>query len=160
VFVIAVLTAISGGLGVIAVLAAAVAAVWLYVKLAFFLVACVAPVPGKNALAASAEVSRGRFWAVFGRLILLGLISGAISFAMSLPLSTTGPDQGEIDEAFVFVDDELVRVDLGAVLGPVGLEPGVLLFVSSIVQSLTPLLALVALASLFVEIHGRPGRSA
>jgi hypothetical protein len=159
-FVIVVLTAISGALGVIAVIAVAAVAVWLYVKLAFFLVACVAPVPGKNALAASAEVSSGRFWAVFGRLILLGLISGAISFAMSLPLSTTGPSQEEFDEAIVFVDDDLVRADLGALLGPAGLEPGALLFVSAIVQSLTPLLALVAVASLFVEIHGRPGRSA
>lgn len=160
IFVIAVLAVITPALGVIAVIAAAVALVWLYVKLAFFFVACVAPIPGKNVLAASAEVSRKRFWAVFGRLIVLALISGAVSFAMSLPLSATGPTQDEIDESFVVQNDELVLFDVGAFVELAGLEPGITLFASALVQSITPLLALAAIAVLFVEVHGRPGRSA
>lgn len=160
IFVIAVLAVISSALGVIAAIAAAVALVWLYVKLAFFVVACVAPTPGKNALAASAEVSRNRFWAVFGRLIILGLISGAVSFTMSLPLSAAGPTQEEIDQAFVVQNDELMVFDVGAFVELAGLEPGITLFASALVQSITPLLALAAIAVLFVEIHGRPGRSA
>lgn len=160
IFVIAVLAVITPALGVIAAIAAAVALVWLYVKLAFFFVACVAPIPGKNALAASAEVSRNRFWAVFGRLIVLALISGAVSFAMGLPLSAAGPTQEEIDESVVVVNDELVLFDVGAFVEVAGLEPGITLFASALVQSITPLLALAAVAVLFVEVHGRPGRSA
>lgn len=35
---------------------------------------------GMNALAASRDLFRGRFWPVFGRLLLLGLLNGAVSW--------------------------------------------------------------------------------
>ncbi len=159
VFVIAMLSLVSAALGVIGVLAALVALVWLYVKVAFLLVACVAPASGTNALSASAAVSRGRFWAVFGRLVVLGLISGAISFAMSIPLSATGPTQDDIDEAVLVVDDELIAFDVGAIAEIAGFEPGATFVLSAIVQALTPLVALAATAVLYTEIHGRPGRA-
>lgn len=159
VLVIALLGLIAPALAVIGGIGAAVALVWLYVKLAFFIVACVAPVPGRNALAASADVSRNRFWAVFGRLIVLGLLAAGVSFTMSIPLSAAGPTQDEIDEAFVVENDELVAFDVGVFVDLAGLEPGLPLIASAIVQALTPLLALAGAAALFVEVHGRPGRS-
>jgi hypothetical protein len=159
VFVISLLTLVSGVLAFFAGLAGLVALVWLYVKVAFLFVASVAPAPGKNTLAASAEVSRGRFWPVVGRLIVAALLSGAVSFAMSIPLSVGGPTQEEIDEAIVTEGDELISIEFDGVAELAGLELGLALVVSAIVQALTPLFSLAAMAALYTEIHGRPGRA-
>lgn len=58
-----------------------VVAVWLYVKLMFLAAAIVAAPPGTPAIRSSADVSKGNFWAVLGRFLLLSLILG---FAASI----------------------------------------------------------------------------
>lgn len=159
VFVITVSAVVAPLLAFFVGLAAVIAMLWLYVKAAFLFVAAVAPAPDKNALAASAEVSRGRFWPVVGRLIVAALLSGGVSFAMSIPLSASGPTQDEVDEAIVTDGDELISVEFDALAELAGLEFGVALVFSAIVQSLTPLFSLAATAALYTEIHGRPGRA-
>ncbi len=46
---------------------------WLWTKLAFFFPALAVGPPGTNPFSASAAVSKGRFWGVFGRLLLVGV---------------------------------------------------------------------------------------
>jgi hypothetical protein len=55
------------------VVIAFIAGVWLWTKLAFFLPALAVGPAGTNPFAASSALSRGRFWAVFGRLLLVSV---------------------------------------------------------------------------------------
>lgn len=94
-------------------------ALWLAIRLAFVLVAVVDR-PG-NPFARSWSVSRGRWWAVFGRLLLLGLITAILSTAINAATSgaaegfNTGDVVVELDSSGNLTDDLVVSefVDTG-----------------------------------------------
>lgn len=155
------LTVAAGVLGLLAFLGLIVAAVWAWVKLSFLWVAAVEPVAGLNAVKASARVSDdGRFWAVLGRLLLLMLLSGIVSFGASIPLSALGGPSGQIDDAIVLdANDELERVDLGELAEQLGYGGGLVGVIVAIPQTLAQMLVMVGLASLFVQVHGHPRRT-
>ncbi|MDH3295030.1 MAG: DUF2510 domain-containing protein [Acidimicrobiia bacterium] len=79
VLVVAVLATISAALAALAIFALVVAAipffVWLGVKVGFLGVSSAVAPHGQSALRASTERSTGRFWGVFGRMLLLGVIT-------------------------------------------------------------------------------------
>ncbi|MDH5521187.1 MAG: hypothetical protein OEZ14_11725, partial [Acidimicrobiia bacterium] len=69
---------VSGTLGgvffVVAYVAALALSVWLGVKLAFLVIAAAVAPPGDRPMVVSVEMTNGYFWAVLGRVLLLGLI--------------------------------------------------------------------------------------
>lgn len=65
-----------GPLGVLLIIASIPLMVWLAIKLAFVINAVAIAPPGVSAIKASAEVSTGQFWPVFGRLFLFTLVLG------------------------------------------------------------------------------------
>ena len=71
--------------GVLLIVAAIPLGAWIMLKLAFVLQAIVDR-PG-NPIRRSAEVSRRRWWAVCGRLLLVGVIAWAISMAINITSS-------------------------------------------------------------------------
>lgn len=150
------LVAAVGALGVlVAIFGGVPFMVWASVKLSFLGVACVVPVPGKNPVQASADVSNGRFWAVTGRLVLLGLIVVGISLALNVVLSpfTSTPTEDDFDRYLVVEDGEVLFLDVGGLLDEAGLVgPGVL--VSALPSIITNLIALAGVSSLYAEIHG------
>jgi hypothetical protein len=151
---IAVVATLSAALAVVTALALAVLAIWLVVKLAFFATACVAPVPERNPFGSSSDVSKGRFWAVFGRLAVLMMVMFAVSIALNIAFSAfvSGPSQDDIDRLVQVDGDEVVFIDVGGLmeeLDPVG--PGVL--IAALPGTITSAIALAGTALLFADTH-------
>lgn len=71
---------------VVAYLAALTLTVWLGVKLSFLVVAAAVAPPGERPMVVSVETTNGYFWAVLGRLLLLGLVLSAALVPMMLIL--------------------------------------------------------------------------
>jgi len=61
-----------------------VAAVWVYVRFGFMVVSSVAAPKASQIPTASMQVSKGHFWPVLGRIILVGLIGGVIGFVVQM----------------------------------------------------------------------------
>ncbi len=157
VVVASVLTVASASLGILAFLALGAGLAWAAVKLAFLVPALVAPVEGRNPVVASADVSRGRFWPVLGRLLVLLLVVIGISIALSIVtapfLGTTDPDA--IDRHVVIEDDEVVLIDVGAIVDELDIT-GPRALISSLPGMVTALIAVAATAVLYAE--SRPDR--
>ena len=161
VIVIAVLGALAPALAVIGVIALAVVGVWASVKLAFVGAAVVVPVDGQNALRASAEVSRDRWWSVFGRLLLLSLVAAGISLGLGLLTSPFGgsPSEDDFDDVIVLRDlpdggQELVLVDVGGVVEASNFN-GIAMVVGLVTTEITGLVGLSGMAILYAETHQR-----
>jgi len=75
-FVLVVISLVSPVLALIVILAGVLVAVWVFIKLTFLSAAIVAAPAGTSAIRTSAHVSAGRFWAVFGRVVLLTIVVG------------------------------------------------------------------------------------
>ncbi len=69
--------------GVVLVFGVIIGLVWLWVKASFLNVSSVVGPPGESALRESFDRSVGRFWPVFGRLLILGLIGLAVGTVIS-----------------------------------------------------------------------------
>jgi hypothetical protein len=155
--VVGLLSVLTPILGVLAILATFPAAIWVGVKLSFFVVACLEPVEGRNPIQASADVSRGRFWPVLGRLVLVSIIGLGISFTVSLVLSpfSSQPSADDIDRLVIVENDELVVFDIGGILETFEVTgPGVIL--TALPSTAITLFMLSATAILFADTH--PGR--
>lgn len=153
--VIVALSAVSAGLGAIAGLLMIPLGVFVYVKLAFLLPACVVPMPGRTALAASAQVSSDRFWPVLGRLVLLSLLTAVLSFAFNVPFSVTEQatvEPDDIDQFFVVENEELVFVDVGGLLELLGLD-GAGLALAVLPSGITSFLWISGVSGLYAETH-------
>lgn len=161
VLVVAVLIQVATALGVLAVIAAIALAVWAWVKLSFLGAAFVVPVPGLNPLRASADVSRDRFWSVFGRLFVLGLVVLGISIGLGIvssPLDAT-VDVDAFDDHIVTVEradgtEELLLLDVGGVFDAAGVT-GVWSIVGAIPTAITSLITLSGIAILYAETYQR-----
>lgn len=113
VFVIIVAATESGALAVLLVLLLIPLLFWAMVKITFLSAAVVAAPTSTGAIRASASVSAGRFWPVLGRVLLLTIMVGVVSAAASGAFgSLASPiDQGEINDIFFTVGDEIVVRD-------------------------------------------------
>ena len=104
-FVSVLIIAAAPVIGILVIPGLIVLAFWAFVKVAFLGVSCVVAPRETNALAASAEVSEGRYWKVLGRLLLLGLLVAALSIATNF---VTAPIQGN-ETTTVFVEDGVIE---------------------------------------------------
>jgi hypothetical protein len=152
----------AGALVAVLVLASIPGALWAGVKLSFLLPALVVRVRGRNPVQASADVSARRFLAAAGRLVVLWLVTTAVSMALSLltaPLADAivSPDQGAIDRYLVFDESEgeLVYMDVDGLFDAVGLDP-LTFAVLSISGAVSSALWLSGLTSLFAQTHPQP----
>jgi hypothetical protein len=154
VIVMVILFAIAPVLGVLGLLAGTVGIVWLSVKLAFFIVACVAPAEGLNPIESSFEVSTGRFFPSLGRVLLAGVIGFGISIALNTAITplTSTPDPQVIESLIVVENDDLLFMDVGGILEEVNLI-GPSAIVSSIAGVVSTLVSLSAMTSLYGQIH-------
>jgi len=78
------------GAGLLTGLALFVVGVWLWVKLFFFETALVVAPPGVSPFQASWQATDGRWGAVFGRGLLIGVILSAISFGVQIVSGIVG----------------------------------------------------------------------
>jgi hypothetical protein len=81
---------------------------WLAVKLAFLVAAAVGAERGTNLLVASATLSRGRFWPVAGRLLLLFLLGWVAVFALNI-LTVPLTSRGDWEQGVQIDDDGTIR---------------------------------------------------
>lgn len=144
----------SPGLAILLFLALMPVMVWVGVKVSFVSAAVVAAPSNEGAIKASASVSKGRWWGVFGRILLLSLMVGVVSGALSGALGGLGSpvDQDAINDIFVgtgntvsirdFRFDELLP-DAG------GLIP--YLLISSILNALTGLVTTSGFMRLYLD---------
>lgn len=77
-FVLAVIAVAVPAIGILLLLLAIPVAVWVGVKLAFIINAIAIAPPDVSPIQASAGVSEGRFWPVFGRIFLFSLVLGIV----------------------------------------------------------------------------------
>jgi len=149
-----VVVALAGPIGLLLLFALVFGGAWAWVKLSFLLVACVVPDSELNAVRASAKVSSGgRFWAVFGRLLLLATV---IAFALSIPLGAFGGEGADLDEILVFDSNDNVELfHVGKFVEGIGLGGGALILLTSLPQVLTSVLTVSGTTNLYAQVHGR-----
>lgn len=133
--------------------------VWLYVKLGFVFISAVTAPPGTNVLKASAAVSRGRFWPVAWRLLLVWLIGAAVP---GVVFNTIGQLSGAA------IDTEALNIEVSddggfTTNGPVDLEEafGTFLVVSlifgAIQNAVTLALTSAGQASIYHQVRAPAG---
>lgn len=146
------LAALVEGLGVIVGIVGFAALIWWGVTLSFMPISIAALPAGTNPISSSIALVKRRWWKLFGRLILLGLLGGLVSGAVGAILGRfTGNDLF----GFVFTDlgngDVEITKDLD---GPVGFFlSNAVLFVSSITFTV---LQIAGVASIAHEVWRRP----
>lgn len=158
---VAILIQVATAVGVLAVIGLIVLVVWAWVKLSFLGAAFVVPVPGLNPVKASADVSRDRFWSVFGRLVVLTLVVLGISIGLGIvtsPLNST-VDVDAFDDHIVTVEradgaEELLLLDMGGVFDAAGVT-GIWSIVGAIPTAITSLITLSGIAILYAETYQR-----
>lgn len=131
-----------------------VVAVWAYIKLSFVPVAALGALGGTNLFRASAAVSGGRFWPVFGRLVLLALVgttAGVAFNVVTLPLQSTAT----IDPSAIQTDDDGQIEDFAMrdVVPDAG-TLGVLVVLATLVQSAQTAIAVAGHATLYRDGGG------
>jgi len=146
----------------IAIPAVIVMAVWLYVRFGFMSISAVAAPKASQIPQASMAVSKGHFWPVLGRMILIGIIGGVIGFVVQaivqqgLLASTIGSfefDYSDVDsqnpDGILFDGEPIGERPLGDLIpGVIGTVIfGSLYYVSNIVGSVLQLSGFAALYS-------------
>lgn len=148
------LAAIAPILGLLALIALVVGFVWAMVKLAFVFTAIVAAPRGTSVVRASAEVSDGRFWGVFGRLLLVTIGLAIVGQIIAIGLG----EYGQVVDAELL--SEVLRVDGDTVtildFRLIDLFPGpsafiAVLIVNSVVQGATSIVTMSALMRLYLD---------
>ncbi len=160
--VVGLIIAFAGPVAILLVLAAIPFGVWLWVKLSFFVVACVAPIKDQNPFTSSAQVSQDRFWPVLGRLLLASIIGFALYWAVSLPLSVAGPTAAPDLEDTIIIDgatDEIVYFHVGDTLDELGLSGGLIVLLAVIPQLINTAFGLATVVGPYADIQGRHHRA-
>lgn len=170
VFIGGVLVVVLGGFihGAVAVLlgialffAAIAGLVWLWVKASFLNVSCAVGPPGQSALRESFDRSVGRFWPVFGRLLILGLIGiavGTVISSVAAPGYLNGFEVGadgtpELGGVPVEDLDEIVFTDLI----PYDADFLVATVVSSLLNGMVALFSRSGVTALYADLDGPHG---
>lgn len=151
-----VVTLIVPVVGVLLILAMIPLGIYLWVKLAFFLVAIVAPAAEPNPFKGSARVSsHGRFWPVLGRLLLIGIISSVVGYVLSLPLGAAS-DPGSFDDIIVTDgSDEILYFHIGDFIDEIIGGTGIILLLSAIPQMLSSVIGVAGTTGMYAEVTGR-----
>lgn len=143
-----------GPVGVVLVLISIPLIVWLAIKLAFVVNAIAIAPADVSAVRASAEVSVGRFWPVFGRLFLFTLVLG---ISVNIVTATLGGfaqviDPNTVALNFEVQNDEFFVRDFDLVdLLPSGGQFLLALVISSIIQAASGLLSTSAFVRLYLD---------
>lgn len=98
---------------VLVVLALIPFSVWLMVKLSFLSAAVVAAPTSTGAIQASMSVSKGRFWPVLGRVLLLTIMVWVVSASLGAALGDLGSpvNQDALNDTFVTRGDDIIVRD-------------------------------------------------
>jgi hypothetical protein len=152
--IIVVLGEAAAGAAVLLVLLMIPLAVFLSVKLSFISAAVVASPTSESVIRSSASVSKGRFWPVLGRVLLLSIGVGIVSSMISGALGGLGQpvDQEVIIDVFVQNGDTFIVRDFAFR----DLLPGagsffVYVIVSSIINGLTGLVTTSGFMRLYLD---------
>lgn len=147
---IGLVTAASPGFGLLLILASVPLAIFVAVKLCFLTVAAVASPDGRNLIRLSAERSKGRFWAIFGRVLLLvvsltiaGAMLGAVTGFFTDPVVSNSVDF--IDGADPIVFRDLFPSASALVFSSV---------VGALVRSLTAIFSVSGFTRLYLDAGG------
>lgn len=148
-------------LGIALFFAAIVGLVWLWVKASFLNVSSVVGPPGGSALRESFDRSAGRFWPVFGRLLILGLIGlavGTVISSVAAPGYLNGFEVGadgipELGGVPVEDLDEIVFTDLI----PYDADFLVATIISSLLNGMVALFSRSGVTALYADTDGPHG---
>lgn len=137
------------------VLALVPLAIWASVKLSFLSAAVVAAPMSESVIRTSAGVSKGRFWGVLGRVLLVGIGIFVVSSTASAALGGLGQpiDQSEIEDLFQVEGDEFVfdgNLVFSDLLPTGGALVASIIF-SSIINGLTGLVSTSAYMRLYLD---------
>lgn len=155
VFLYAILVVVTGGAFLLTLFIAIPVGIWLIIRWSFTLVAIV-DAPG-NPYRRSSEVVSGRWWAVFGRLLLVGIITGVITSSVNAATSGAG-STGAFSDNLIEIDangdltSDIVVSDFVAT-SPLFI---VLAVVGSLLINLVNAVTLAAVSELYRTRHGRP----
>ncbi len=152
VVLMSVLAAVAEGLGVLVAIVGFGVLVWWGVTVSFIPIAIAALPAGTNPISSALAMVKGRWWKLFGRILLLSLLGGLVSGAVGAIL---GRFTGNDFFGFVFTEvgngDIAITKDLD---GPVGFFiSNAVLFVSSIVFTV---LQIAGVAAIAFEVWRRP----
>ena len=142
------------GLVVVLVLLMVPLAIFVSVKLSFISAAVVAAPTSENAIRASAQVSKGRFWPVLGRVLLLSLGVGVVSAMVSGALGGLGQpvDQNAINDIFIGTGNNVTVRDFDfRELLPSAGSFMIYLVVSSVLNGLTGLVTTSGFMRLYLD---------
>jgi hypothetical protein len=133
--------------------------VWLWTKTTFLSVSCAVAPRGQSALRASTERSTSRFWGVFGRILLLAIItifvSGIVqSFASTSFLGAVGLN---VDGVLTVDDEPITELEEGVRLGdliPFDSGTVVAMVIGGILAGAVGLYSRSGLAGLYADLDG------
>jgi hypothetical protein len=147
---------LSPALLVVAVPAVLVALVVVWVRAGLVGTAAAVGPGGTSSLRTSFALSKGRFWALFGRFLLLGLLWLAANMAGSFATSPVAGFADPADDAIKIDDDsgELVRLDFDSLIGDNIGVIGFSLVVSSLVQAAASALTAIGRVSVYRSLAG------
>jgi len=153
---VAVVSLVLPFLGLLVVVALLIGSVWLFVKLTFLSAALAAGPSDVSPIRASASVSTGRFWGVFGRIVLFTLvvgIAGTIIGTSVTAVAGVGPtlDTEPFFDSISTTDDgfEVDNIAFGQFFDSGNLLGAIV--VSSLVQAATTLVTSSAFMRLYLD---------
>jgi hypothetical protein len=154
IMVIAVVTVAVAPVGVFLVVAVIPVVIWAATKLAFVFNAVAIAPTNVSAIRASAEVSGGRFWSVFGRIFLFTL---ALGLSVNVVTATLGGlasfvDPNAVALNFEIQNDDFLVQDFKVVdLLPSSGEFVLALVISSVIQAASGLISTSAFVRLYLD---------
>ena len=152
--ILSIITAVAPALGVLLLLAGLVAAVWIGVKLAFLVTAIALAPTDQSPITLSAEVSRGRFWPVLGRLLLLVVGLWLATTLVTASLGSAGQffDAEVFANSFTFTEDTVEVADFRfADLLPSSGWLLTVIVINSIVQAASNVISTSAFVRLYLD---------
>ncbi len=152
---------LAGLLGFLLAIAAIVGMVWLWVKASFLNVSAAVGPKGQSALRESFSRSAGRFWPVFGRLLILALIGlavGTVISSIAAPGYLNGFEVGSDGDLVLGGDpvddlDELVFTDII----PYDTDFLVATIISSLLNGMVALFSRSGVTALYADTDGPHG---
>ena len=153
--------AVAALLGIAVFIGAIIGLVWLWVKASFLNVSSVVGPPGDSALSESFGRSVGRFWPVFGRLLILALIGlavGTVVSSIAAPGYLNGFEVGadgtpQLGGVPVEDLDEIVFTDLI----PYDADFLVATVISSLLNGMVALFSRSGVTALYADLDGPHG---
>ena len=151
--VLAVLGSVSGWLLALGIIAMIPVVVWSWVKLTFLPAAVAAAPKDARPIRTSAGVSEGRFWPVFGRLLLLAILLGVATNIISAGAGSFGSPIDADAFATLEIDGEngtLDDIEFATFIPSTGVLIGALIL-TSVVQAASRMVSTSAYMRLYLD---------